>query len=363
MAIRVRKLAKQVRRSPGEVLGLLHHLGYRNYTRVDDMVADTPSEKLRKAVRQGQSAPALAVEDRRVTEAVSSAREASSDLMAQLVPGVVRQGGEAPSSPPPARPQTVESGRVPRPPASASPPDAAVREGWDAERARWAAERTRWQGELDELRERCASLQASLDAVREVPMEGLSLGDLLQERGLLGTDEALRGLDALLAFRTGEAMLQARLAPAAAVRFQQTLHDLVLLDSAPPEELSVPAVVVAADRAEAPGGPTLDGLLRDLSEHMLLSGWRRLALVGIAPRWHEVVRARLDHRVDVSFQPAGEWSAAQVAALDADLVGAVGLRTPEHALSASSAVWVVERDIGAVLRRLVRLARGEDARS
>ena len=48
MAIRVRKLAKELGRSAGEVLGLLHHLGFRRYTKPDDMVNDAIASKARK---------------------------------------------------------------------------------------------------------------------------------------------------------------------------------------------------------------------------------------------------------------------------------------------------------------------------
>ena len=129
MAIRVRKLAKEVRRSAGEVLGLLHHLGYVNYKRPDDMVADGPADKLRRAVRQGQTAAPLKVVDRKKAT-VSPSQAPASDLMAQLVPGVVKQGQAAPpvapSRPVPAPRPAPSPPPVPPRPASVPVVDPAV---------------------------------------------------------------------------------------------------------------------------------------------------------------------------------------------------------------------------------------------
>jgi hypothetical protein len=184
---------------------------------------------------------------------------------------------------------------------------------------------------------------------------------LVEARGLRGRDEVLRAVEALLVARAGQGILDARLDAATAASLERDLAGLMLLDGPPPEELTAPAVAVSEDRAEAPGAPSLDRQLHDLSEHMLLSGWRRLALVGVPPRWHDAIGHRLDRRVEVLFRPAGPWTAQQVDALQADLVGAVGLDAPEDALEASPATWVVEEGLTSLLRRLVVVARGDDS--
>lgn len=358
MAIRVRKLAKEVRRSAGEVLGLLHHLGYVNYKRPDDMVADGPADKLRRAVRQGQTAAPLKVVDRKKAT-VSPSQAPASDLMAQLVPGVVKQGQAAPpvapSRPVPAPRPAPSPPPVPPRPASVPVVDPAVAVERDALADRVAE----LEQELQRLQEAHDALQAELEAAQTAPPDGTPVSVLLEERGLRGSDEVLRGVEALLGFRQGLELLDARLTPAAAAELKRTLSTLVLLDGPPPSELTLPAVAVSEARAEGPGAATLDRYLHELSEHMLLSGWRRLELVGVPPRWHEAITERLDRRVEIGFQPAGEWPSDKVAAVRADLVGAVKLSAPEAAMEASAAEWVLADDLGALLRRLVRAVRAD----
>ncbi len=367
MAIRVRKLAKEVRRSPGEVLGLLHHLGYVNYKRPDDMVADAPAGKLRTAVKRGVVAPSLDVAERARPSEPLSSLSAGDDLMAQLVPGVVRKGLGGPPVVPTAAPSAPASAPPPTPvapaPAPAAPRDpelaravAELSSARDALAARVAALETQRM----EAQEAAGGAVAALQGSQPVPLEGVAVAELVEARGLRGRDEGLRAVEALLAARGGQGLLSARLDAAAVSELQRELQGLVLLDGPPPAELTVPAVAVSEDRAEAPGAPTLDRQLHDLSEHMLLSGWRRLALVGVPPRWHAAIGHRLDRRVEVSFRPAGSWTHAQVANVQADLVGAVGLDAPDEAVESSPAVWVREDGLSSLLRRLVLSARGDD---
>ncbi len=369
MAIRVRKLAKEVRRSPGEVLGLLHQLGYLNYSRPEDMVADLPADKLRRAVKQGKTAAPVAVSV--APAARSSAAPASGggdDLMAQLVPGVVKQGAPPPPPlPPPAPPRPA-----PAPPAAAD--TSAEVEALLAEVETLVAQRDALQARVDALQARTDVLEAERASLVEARQaaeaamnanaaspDGILVGEVLEGRGLRGRDELVRALQALLGFRRGGAILDARLAPRGAAELQRDAAELMLLDGTPPAELTVPAIAVGDDRADAPGAESLDRLLRELSEHMLLSGWRRLALVGVPPRWHGAIGGRLDRRIEVAFQPAGTWSAEQVRGLEADLVGAVGLSVEDEAvLAASPATWVRDDSLAATLRRLVRVARGDE---
>ena len=361
MAIRVRKLAKEVRRSPGEVLGLLHHLGYVNYKRPDDMVADTPADKLRKAVKRGVVAPPLSVAERARPSALLSSMPAGEDLMAQLVPGVIRKGqGSAPVVPA-SRPSAPAAPAAPAPTPLPDPGLAQAVAELSTARDALTARVSHLETQLAEAHEAAAAAVAALDGVRSVPVEGVPVGELVEARGLRGRDEGLRAIEALLAARGGQGLLSARLDAAGVAELQRELQGLMLLDGPPPSELTVPAIAVSDDRAEAPGGPTLDRQLHDLSEHMLLSGWRRLALVGVPTRWHEAIGQRLDRRVEVSFRPAGPWTPAQVANVQADLVGAVGLEAPDEAVESSSAVWVREDSLSSLLRRLVSLARGDDA--
>jgi len=89
VGIRVRKLARELRQSPRDVLQLLQSLGFERYRSPEDMISDTVAARVRSSSRpatNGHHAPDPARS--RPRSAPSSA--ASGDLMAQLVPGVKR---------------------------------------------------------------------------------------------------------------------------------------------------------------------------------------------------------------------------------------------------------------------------------
>ena len=48
MAIRVRKLAKELNRSPTEVLGVLHAIGFTRFRNVNDMLSDQIVSRLKR---------------------------------------------------------------------------------------------------------------------------------------------------------------------------------------------------------------------------------------------------------------------------------------------------------------------------
>ena len=333
MAIRVRKLAKELDRSAGEVLGLLHHLGFSRYTKPDDMVNDAVAGKARKAARQGVRAPVVNVEERAPSARRGTAQPAAGDVMAQLVPGVQRQGGArpaTPASPPPPTPTAVPPpppapSPLPVPPAQRDePPTPAQAEALALAEAKVAS----LQAELAQRDEEMEALRATL---AEAP-DGLAVSELLRERGLRGPDENDRAMEALAGARQLAAVLvEARLGPEASVRLRKALEGMLLLDGSPPDELSVPAVAVSPERADAPGAETLGRLCGKLGEQLLLSGFRRLRFVGVGPRWHEPVRARLDRRIEVDFRPGGPRDAARITgdAEGVDLVLYVGVEVGE----------------------------------
>jgi hypothetical protein len=86
--VRVRKLARELRRTPSEVLGALHALGYERYKSSQDMIADSLVAKVRQAMRSGRQYTPVLPRDgapKTVSEVVGN-----DHLMAQLVPGVVQ---------------------------------------------------------------------------------------------------------------------------------------------------------------------------------------------------------------------------------------------------------------------------------
>jgi hypothetical protein len=311
VAIRVRKLARELGRSSGEVLGLLHHLGFRRYTKPDDMVNDQIAGKARKAVRQGVRAPAIEVEERR-SAPPPAVKPAGGGLMAQLVPGVVPTGAASrPAAAPPRPVPAAEPAAAPERPAEA---EGGASEELQAALARADALHDEAQALRRELDEARAELER-LRAAQEASPDGVDLMALLRERGLVGSDEHDRALEALGGARKlASALSGARLSVAGGERLRAALGSLLLLDGPPPDELGAPAVAVGPERAEGPGHDTLSRHTGKLGEQLLLNGFRRVRVVGVGPRWHAAVRERLDRRIELDFRPGGTRDAAQARA-------------------------------------------------
>lgn len=121
MAVRVRKLAKELNRSPAEIIGVLHAVGLTRYRSADDMLPSQAEERVRLGVRRGVTPLHVELLER-PDEVVGGARGDADDMMARLVPGVVRAGAKGPAP----RPLPVAP---PSPPAPqvASRPTPAVR--------------------------------------------------------------------------------------------------------------------------------------------------------------------------------------------------------------------------------------------
>jgi len=362
VAIRVRKLARELKRTPGETLGLLHQLGFPRYKNPNDMVTDPIAHKARAAARQGVRAPELPVTPSRAPSSTPAPAPAPDDVMAQLVPGVVpagrssspSTGGSTPprsapsrSAPPPARSAPPPARSAPPQPTPAAPPPAPAPVEVPAPSASLAeAERAELQRQIRELTAERDALAARVDELAPLAdqhPDGVSVASLLDARGLRGPDEGQRALAELATSRAARSLLASRLGPAAAAQLQSELAKLVLLDGAKPEELSVPAVAVAPERAEAPGEASLARLLSRVGEQLLLSGFRRLRFVGVPPRWHEPIRHRIDRRVVLTFTPGGprDGNRAGVDAAAVDVVVYVGVELKDGAAEAlGDTTWV-----------------------
>lgn len=134
MAVRIRKLARELGRTPAEVLGILHALGFARYRSSEDMLSGSVEARVRRGVARGVQPVPLDVEPvpRRAASGDRTLEELASqdDLMARLVPGVkpTRSGGRPPGPPSGAgrvrrrgdRPVEPKASPVP-PPASAAP--------------------------------------------------------------------------------------------------------------------------------------------------------------------------------------------------------------------------------------------------
>jgi len=346
--MRVRKLAKELKRSPAQVLGLLHHLGYTRYKSEQDMVGGAALSKLRASCRAGVQADPVAPTGsaKPSSRPVVAPREAS--VMAQLVPGVV--------------PQHVERGL---PSAPAGRPDkarrkleqdrAAVvseRERLEADRRRMDQTRAGLEANAQALEARQRALdeaQAQLDAEREALQTASpeSLAGLLSARGLRGFDEQERALAALASGRHLGRILPGLIASDPG-RMARILQDkLILVDGDVGDGFpGLVAVAVSADRAEVPSPVQLAADLDWIGAELLLCGLKRVLFIGGEPRWQGVIRGGVDARVAVSFATHGirstETAEADVAAHD------VIVRWPEDVGADARAVYAASSrvDIG-----------------
>lgn len=295
-AIRVRKLAREVTRDPEEVLGLLRDLGFSRYKSAEDMVAHNVAVKVRQAARAGVRAEPIPSVASRRSQPTASQASSGADLMAQLVPGVVPSGRSKPQPPPEPAPR-------PRPVAEPDPRDqeiAALREQLATARA----EASDLASRLEEV------LQPPAPEPEEAPQpEPLAasdgsptLIDLLHERGLRGADEGERAFAALARLHALRDLI-VELQPRDAARIAALLDKhLVLVGGTVPEGLDG-GVTVSPDRAELGGAEDIERQLGRVGELLLLHGLRRVRVIGGAPRWHRLVRAGLDDRLEVDFQP------------------------------------------------------------
>lgn len=402
MATRVRKLARELRKTPAEVLGILHGLGYLRYRSSEDQLSDLVAERVREAVRQGvRTTPVTPVDAARRSTQPSAPSE--DDWMTRILPGVVRREQKEHELGPSARrtasrqqnpraavrdreardtaPQVEPAGPVPPAPVSESRLEAsraeldAARAELEAEKAQLELARTELttaRARLEQAQRELANARTQVDAIRmELEQErialdesrtaampgAVSVSELLEARGLRGSDEQQRALAALAAGRhLGAVLPDLRVLDAA--RARRILDDrLVLVAGEVPASLQgVAAVTVAPDRAELPDARELSRLLGEVSEQLLLNGLRRLVVVNAAPRWQKTIREGLDRRVEVSFRPMpAPGSEPSLGRSDAVVLWRAELPEPqrrEWAEAAGRLVSVAEPDLGTFLVQL-----------
>ncbi len=307
MAVRVRKLARQLGRSPADVLRLLHALGYTRYRSAEDMVSDAVARRAAAAVRQGVSARPVQPRAARVREPARSAPPAGEDLMARLVPGVVPYAGrERHRAPPRELPGADRESRSDEPgPGEASEASEEDHRALQAALDTVRAERDALRALVDELERGTEALQREVDALRAArDAGGDALVDVLRARGLVGRDEQVSALAGLLAVR---ALDPAWLRVGDRAALERALAErLVLFGGEVPERLTGKAgVSVAMDRADLPAARALDLRLERAGELLMLHGLRRVRAAGVPPAWHRWLIEGIDPRISVDLVPGG----------------------------------------------------------
>lgn len=164
---------------------------------------------------------------------------------------------------------------------------------------------------LETERASLTAQQGRIRAAEHVPMQ-----DLLEERGLKGSDEFERAMAALAQSRLLRDVLWTIRVDSPEL-FRKLLHDrVVLVDQVAPEALARAAATVAVspDRAEVPSAHVLTRTLSAWGESLLLHGLRRVTVVGGRPLWHRLLREGVDARIDLRFVPARARDAGQASA-------------------------------------------------
>lgn len=382
MATRVRKLAKELRRDPSEILGLLHELGYVRYRSTEDQISDVAVDRIRDAVRQGlKAAPVQPTAEPRAAD--TETRSTASEWMAKIIPGVVRRQVDEKELGPGEKPAPRAKAPKPEPPPErATATDAGSDVRVEAERATLEVERAKLEtakndlfaaraqlerarvelaearSQVEQIRYELEQERIELQEARVAPASGaVSISELLEARGIRGSDEQQRALAALASGRhLGAILPDLRLADAGRVR--RILDDRIVLvaGEAPASLQGVAAITVAPERAELPDAREIERLLTEIGEQLLLNGLRRLVIVNAAPRWQRLIREGLDRRVEAAFRPVpGPDSDPALSRVDAVVLWRLELPEQQRntwAQAAGRLIAIPEPALGTFLVRL-----------
>lgn len=411
MAVRVRKLARELKRTPWEVLGLLHALGFSRYRSPEDMLPDTTIARLRQGISQGVVARPFRPETPMLEappERAPAAREEAVDPMAMLVPGVVRQAdrgasrsSRAAAPPRPVRPPPRLEIVPPEPPeeeedeadaydmraldveaerlasldrrlASERAVLESRRIGLERDQQRLAEERAALQAEregLEALREAIDLERAAAEAERlAVEQErqrqieaavstGTPLQELMEARGLRGLDEAERAVAALATGRSLRDILWCLDVRSPELVERVLAQRLLLVGENPPESLprTFARVRVSPERADVPDAADLERELRRVSELLMLNGLRRLAIVGGRAHWQRLIRDGFDPRIELAFLPDGSALSRELreGRVDALVLWGTGVATGVEAPPQVRVIRVDPPELGALFRAMV----------
>lgn len=309
MAIRVRKLARRLGKTPAEVLGVLRAIGIDRYRSPEDMLSSTIEQKIVRALKSGVRP--VSVEP----QAVRRNRPEPETRAEGFMPGVTpvsrdprfEPGPASPAAdPPPARPQPRAEAELPTVPPDEPPAAEPPASRFDPARDLLAAERAALAAEREALaaaREALAAERELLEASRRRAPEAPPLAEVLAGRGLKGADESERAIRAL-----AESRRIAEILPFLRVEDAEGLHrylrdTLLLVDGKPPEGIRGAMVAVAPERSEVPGAAEWRRLTNKVSESLMLLGARRVLIVGGPSKMHRLLADAFDPRIEVRFRP------------------------------------------------------------
>lgn len=335
MAVRVNKLARELETSPDRLLHLLSAVGYDRYRSANDMVADVPAAKVRKfASELRKSGDFERVSHGGASPSAGPAR--SAPIEEQLAPDLDRPIEEIAAEvvpggqPPAALAEASQALRAERAHVETLRRKLVEREhdlservvALQAERASLQAERAALLDQLSEARSALESRAADLDAIEA---GGVPVVSLLDERGLLGSDEHGRALSALATARLLDPVLS-RLRVIDSHGVRRLLQDRLLLAAGPLEGVEGVAVVqVAPERAEVPPTEELHRLCDRLWGEFLLCGLRRVVWIGLSALEQRLLRNGVDPRLTVQMLP-GQSRDAEGARHDVESADVVVLR-------------------------------------
>lgn len=306
MAVRVRKLAKELRAQPSQVIAMLQQLGFSRYRRAEDMVPDGVAKRVRQEAVACRALPVHMAEARpSAPKNAGPGQTSEGGWMDQLVPGVRPLEGRAPESASQAREKPRAAPKATKPVPSVGQTPKPVKDEPVLERDRLQAEAERLEAMRDQLereREEWASERQQLRAAQQAPPRR-SWKAMLEERGLKGTAEheaAIAGLveRGVMRFALDEASVSD------AARFKEVLAShLTLCGGTPPAGYTEKLVVrVTPDRGEIPTANQVATWVRKISEGCLLRGWRRVVCIGEGTDWQHLLGQALDTRVELSLK-------------------------------------------------------------
>lgn len=324
MAVRLRKLAKELDLTVEQALVCLQEIGIDRYRSAEDMVPDPSVEKLRRHVKElrrrghpalaasgGVRPPARSAPPGRPSgrvdqverlgdaldlplDAVATEVAAADRVQAEIADASDRVRAEQAALHAQARRLQERSARL----EAEAERLRAERDALEAERDALHAERRALRDELATAQADLASRAADLDAIEA---GGVPLARLLDERGLRGVDEHGRAVAALARARLLDPIV-ARLRVVDAGPVRQILRDRLILGTTPIEALEGAAwVQVAPDRAEVPSADEVVRLRERLWAEFLLCGFRRVRVLGARGHEARMLREWVDPRLSVDI--------------------------------------------------------------